>query len=75
MGAGAAFVVDVAVSYVVSMATQPKPEPQLVGLVYSLTPRETFHDPRDANEAWYQKPGLLAGISLTLIIILNIIFG
>jgi solute:Na+ symporter, SSS family len=75
VGAGAAFVVDVVVSYVVTLATQPKPESQLVGLVYSLTPRETFHDPRDANEAWYQKPGLLAGISLVLIIILNIIFG
>jgi SSS family solute:Na+ symporter len=75
VGAGAAFVVDVAVSYVVSIATQPKAESQLVGLVYSLTPKESFHDPRDANDAWYQKPGLLAGISLALIIILNIIFG
>jgi solute:Na+ symporter, SSS family len=75
VGAGAAFVVDVLVSYVVTLATQPKPESQLVGLVYSLTPRETFHDPRDANEAWYQKPGLLAGISLALIIVLNIIFA
>jgi len=75
VGAGAAFVVDVLVSYVVTLATQPKPESQLVGLVYSLTPRESFHDPRDANEAWYQKPGLLAGISLGLIIVLNIIFG
>jgi solute:Na+ symporter, SSS family len=75
IGAGAAFVVDVGVSYLVSLATQPKPEPQLVGLVYSLTPKESFHDPRDANDAWYQKPGLLAGISLGLIIVLNIIFG
>jgi SSS family solute:Na+ symporter len=75
VGAGAAFVVDVLVSYLVTLATQPKPESQLVGLVYSLTPRESFRDPRDANEAWYQKPGLLAGISLALIIVLNIIFG
>jgi SSS family solute:Na+ symporter len=75
VGAGAAFVVDVLVSYVVTLATQPKPEAQLVGLVYSLTPRESFHDPRDANDAWYQKPGLLAGISLAMIIVLNIIFA
>jgi solute:Na+ symporter, SSS family len=75
VGAGAAFVVDVLVSYAVTMVTRPKPEKQLVGLVYSLTPRENFHDPRDDQDAWYQKPGLLAGIALVMVIILNLIFG
>jgi solute:Na+ symporter, SSS family len=75
VAAGVAFVVDVLLSFVVSMASRPKPEAQLVGLVYSLTPRETFHDPRDDNDAWYQKPTLLAGIALVLVVILNIVFG
>ena len=38
VGAGVAFVVDIAVSVVVSLATRPKPEAELAGLVYSLTP-------------------------------------
>jgi len=75
VGAGAAFVVDIIVSYVVSLATQPKPDAQLRGLVYSLTPKESFHDPRDDRESWYQRPTLLAGIALAMVIALNIIFG
>jgi solute:Na+ symporter, SSS family len=75
VGAGAAFVVDVAVSYLATMVTRPKPAANLVGLVYSLTPKEELYDPRDAREAWYQKPGLLAGIALVMVILLNIIFG
>jgi SSS family solute:Na+ symporter len=75
VGAGAAFVVDIIVSYAVTVVTRPKPEAQLVGLVYSLTPKETFHDPRDDDDAWYQKPGLLAGIALAMVVVLNLIFG
>jgi solute:Na+ symporter, SSS family len=75
VAAGVAFAVDIVISAVVSMAGRPKPESQLVGLVYSLTPRENFHDPRDDNDAWYQKPGLLAGISLAMVLVLNLIFG
>ncbi|MGH3317663.1 MAG: sodium:solute symporter family protein [Nocardioidaceae bacterium] len=75
VGAGAAFVVDIIVSYVVSLATQPKPDEQLRGLVYSLTPKESFHDPRDDRESWYQRPTLLAGIALVMVIALNVIFA
>jgi solute:Na+ symporter, SSS family len=75
VGAGAAFVVDIVVSYFVSIGTRPKPDEQLRGLVYSLTPRESFHDPRDDREAWYQRPTLLAGIALVMVIALNFIFG
>ncbi len=45
--AGAAFVVDILVSILVTMQTQPKPEAELRGLVWSMTPRSDFHD---ANE-------------------------
>jgi SSS family solute:Na+ symporter len=74
VAAGAAFVVDIAVSIVVSYATRPRAESDLRGLVYSLTPREDLHDPDEANMAWYRKPTGLAGISLGIVIILNILF-
>jgi solute:Na+ symporter, SSS family len=75
VAAGVAFVVDIAISYAVTMAGRPKPEHELVGLVYSLTPRDSLHDPRDARESWYQKPGLLASIALVMVIGLNLIFA
>jgi SSS family solute:Na+ symporter len=75
VAAGAAFVVDIVVSVGVSLATQPRKEAQLVGLVYSLTPRDALkHDDTGENAGWYRKPGLLAGIVLVLTIALNIIF-
>jgi len=75
VGAGAAFVVDFLISVVVSVATRPKPDSELVGLVYSLTPKEQRTEVAAARDrGWYRRPVLLAGISLTLIIILNIVF-
>jgi SSS family solute:Na+ symporter len=75
VAAGTAFVVDIVVSVVVSLATKPKPDEELVGLVYSLTPKETRqHDNTGENAGWYRKPGLLAGIVLILTIALNVIF-
>jgi SSS family solute:Na+ symporter len=72
--AGAAFVVDIVVSVVVSKVTAPKPEKELVGLVYSLTPKESLRD-EDAGEAsWWQSPVKLAGIALVLVIALNMLF-
>ena len=72
VAAGTAFVVDVLVSYVVSLATQPKPAESLRGLVYSETPKEDFEE--DTTTSWWQSPTKLAGISLALVILLNIVF-
>jgi SSS family solute:Na+ symporter len=72
VAAGAAFVVDVVISYVVTMATRPKEESQLRGLVYSLTPKEDLLD--DHAHHWYTSPTKLAGVSLVMVIILNLIF-
>ncbi|MFD9896413.1 sodium:solute symporter family protein [Amycolatopsis sp. NPDC059027] len=75
VAAGTAFVVDIVISVAVSLATRPKPDSELVGLVYSLTPRDSLkHDDTGENAGWYRKPGLLAGIVLILTIALNIIF-
>jgi SSS family solute:Na+ symporter len=74
VAAGAAFVVDIIVSYVVSLTSSPRPESELRGLVYSLTPKQDFHDEHEGVLAWYQQPVKLAGVGLVLVIILNIIF-
>jgi SSS family solute:Na+ symporter len=54
---------------VVSLLTRPREDQELTGLVWSLTER-----PRDENLAWHQKPALLAGFVILLVIVLNIIF-
>ena len=74
VAAGAAFAVDIAVSVAVTMATAPKPERELVGLVYGLTPKEDLADPDEASLPWYQSPVKLAGIGLVLVVGLNLIF-
>ncbi|NUP27976.1 MAG: sodium:solute symporter family protein [Nocardia sp.] len=75
VAAGAAFVLDILVSVAVTLVTAPKPAAELVGLVYSETPRELRTDPEAATLPWYQRPVLLAGIALVLVIVLNIVTG
>jgi len=70
----AAFLIDLLVSVVVTFFTQPKPESELRGLVYSLTPKTDFHDANEGALAWYQKPNQLATVGLVLVIALNVIF-
>ena len=72
--AGAAFVVDVVLSIVVSAFTKPKPVEEFRGLVSSETPREDLVDPDEASHPWYQRTLPLAGVALVLVVILNVIF-
>ena len=62
---GTCFVITI----VVSLFTQPKPETELKGLVYSLTPK-----PKVVETVWYKRPVVLAGTAIVIFIILNIIF-
>jgi len=64
-----AFTVCLIVTYLISLFTERKPENQLVGLVYSLTPRQ-----QDKNRVWYKNPLWLAVIVLVITLLLNIIF-
>jgi SSS family solute:Na+ symporter len=59
------FVITIAVS----LATRPKPEGQLAGLVYGLT-----KVPHDEGIPWFQRPGPLAVIVAVLLVLLNIWF-
>jgi SSS family solute:Na+ symporter len=74
VAASAAFVVDVALSYVVSLVSKPKPAGSLVGLVYSETPAEQRTDPKESSYPWYRRTVPLACLSLAMVIALNIAF-
>jgi SSS family solute:Na+ symporter len=74
VAASAAFVVDVALSYVVSLVSKPKPAGSLVGLVYSETPAEQRTDPKESSYPWHRRTVPLACLSLAMVIALNIAF-
>jgi SSS family solute:Na+ symporter len=67
VGASAAFVVGIAVAIPVSLATRPKPNAELVGLTWSLTPREGAATGEDAG--WFRSPVVL-GIGVLIITVI-----
>jgi SSS family solute:Na+ symporter len=64
-----AFCACFVVTALVSLVTRPRPEQELVGLVYSLTARQ-----REPDQAWYLRPAGLAALVLAGAIFLNIAF-
>ena len=64
-----AFCACFVVTIVVSLLTRPREDRELVGLVYSLTPRQT-----DGAAAWYARPAALGVIVLVLALVLNLLF-
>ena len=65
-----AFSVNFLVTTIISLITEPRPESDLVGLVYSLTPK-----PVETDLKWYQKPATLAWGVLGLLLVLNLVFA
>ncbi len=57
------------VTIIISLATKPRPDNELRGLVYSLTERQ-----HEEPLARYQRPILLGVVVLGLTLVLNIIF-
>lgn len=74
LAAGTAFVVDVVVTVVVSLVTRPKPETELKGFVYALTPKSDRTDPHLHELPWYRHPLYLGIIAGVMVITLNVIF-
>ncbi len=64
-----AFSVNLIVTVLVSVVTRPRKEAELVGLVYSLTPR-----PVEEHLSWWQKPATLGVVVLVMLVALNLIF-
>jgi SSS family solute:Na+ symporter len=73
LGAAAAFVVGVAVSVVVSSVSPPKPDGELVGLVWALTPRAGMRTGEEEGR-WWQSPVVLGVLVLLLTLVLYVIF-
>jgi SSS family solute:Na+ symporter len=65
-----AFSINMVVTIAVSSVTEPRPETELVGLVYSLTPK-----PVETHLSWYQKPATLAIAVLAILVVLNLVFA
>ena len=65
----AAFTTCLLVTIVVSLVTRPRPEAELQGLVYSLTPRV-----REGQLHWTRRPVTLAVVVLTMTLFLNLLF-
>ena len=58
------------VTILISLATrQNRPDEELKGLVYSLTPR-----PKEGNLPWHKRPAMLGLLVLGMTLLLNIIF-
>jgi SSS family solute:Na+ symporter len=64
-----AFSVNFILTIIISLMTKPRPEPELVGLVYSLTPKPVEH-----HMAWYARPKIIAVGLIAMLIALNLIF-
>ncbi|CUR54813.1 Sodium:solute symporter [metagenome] len=74
LAASTAFVVDIALSVAISLVTEPKPDSELVGLVYSETPKDQRTDPNEASYPWYRRTVPLACLALAMVIVLNVAF-
>jgi SSS family solute:Na+ symporter len=57
------------ITIVVSLLDRPRPDSELVGLVYSLTER-----PAEGNLPWYKRPLVLGAIVLGMTLVLNVVF-
>jgi SSS family solute:Na+ symporter len=64
-----AWVTCFVLTIIVSLGTRPRPNNELVGLVYSMTPK-----PKEGHLLWYQRPATLGIVVLVLTLLLNIIF-
>jgi SSS family solute:Na+ symporter len=73
-GAGVAFATDVIVTVVVSLLTQPRPDSELRGLVWSLTPKGDREVASGRDKIWWRNPVTLAVGAIVLVVALNIVF-
>ncbi len=64
-----AFSVNFVLTILISLVTRPREEKELVGLVYSLTPKPVEH-----TMTWWSRPSTLAVGLIVLLVALNLIF-
>jgi SSS family solute:Na+ symporter len=61
-----AWVITVVVTVIVSLFTKPKTEEELKGLVYGTTPLPSYQ-----GWKWYLRPGWMAVVAATVLVVLN----
>ncbi|HEX7360588.1 MAG TPA: sodium:solute symporter family protein [Bryobacteraceae bacterium] len=64
------FIICVIVTVAVSMATEPKPKAELVGLVYGAT-----EIPSEGHLPWHKRPIFWAAIVFVILVFLNVVFA
>src|SRR5574341_1816624 len=64
-----AWVTCFVITILASLVSKPRPETELQGLVYGLTPI-----PHDVGEPWYRRPAPLAVVVLSITVLLNLVF-
>lgn len=64
-----AFSVNFVLTVIISLFTKPRKEEELVGLVYSLTPKPAEH-----HMAWWSRPTSIAAVLIVMLVALNLIF-
>ncbi|MFM7838281.1 MAG: sodium:solute symporter family transporter, partial [Chitinophagaceae bacterium] len=67
--ASVSWVTNFIITLLVSLLTKPKPDEELKGLVYALTPR-----PEAAHKMWYRNVWLLGSLLIGITLLLNWIF-
>ena len=67
--ASVSWTVNFFTTILVSLVTEPKPDEELRGLVWSLTDR-----PKASDEPWYRRAGTLGWVLIALTLLLNWIF-
>jgi SSS family solute:Na+ symporter len=65
----AAFTTCFVVTIAVSLLTKPRPDEEMKGLVYALTPIQ-----KDADEPWHRRPAALGAVVLVAAVALNFLF-
>jgi SSS family solute:Na+ symporter len=61
--------VNFVLTVLISLVTKARDEKELVGLVYSLTPKPVEH-----HMAWWSRPSTLAAGLIVMLVALNLIF-
>jgi len=64
-----AFLICFLITVLVSLKTKARKEEELIGLVYSLTPKQ-----KDLNKIWYKNPLYLGIIVLVITVVFNLLF-
>ncbi|MDO5746443.1 MAG: sodium:solute symporter family protein [Actinomycetaceae bacterium] len=71
VAAGSAFVADIIITVIVSLVTAPKPEKELVGFCYAMTPKEHLRDPHLDSLPIWRRPVPIGIFAFVCVLLLN----